>query len=165
MTRTTVDTKALEEINGTTHLDSATATPMHNAHDLAVEAAVTIASLFGTNDYQLEKILDQMARGAEYMRAYKSQDVTDQHAAVEEAQDAVDKNVAMAETKLAGAQRMLELKQCEERDLSALLKAYATAYEAMTGKKWTAPTPKSTAPQRNLTPMERLEANRKRLGK
>lgn len=154
MAKQITDTKAMEEINGgAAPIDNAPTT--RDAITFAAEAACNIATLFGTNDYQLERIARQFVQSADYLLRYKSEDVTTQHAKVVEAEEQVAANVAMSETKLARAQTLLEAKQCEERDLRQFRTAMESAYIATTGKAYE-PLPAKKAPPRAETPAERL---------
>jgi hypothetical protein len=154
MAKNITDTKAMEEINGgAAPIDNAPTT--QDAIGFAADAAANIAAIFGTNDYQLERIARQFVQSADYLLRYKSEDVTAQHAKVIEAEDGVAANVAMSETKLARAQTLLEAKQCEERDLRQFRTAMVAAYEGVTGKAYE-PLPTKKAPPRAETPAERL---------
>jgi hypothetical protein len=154
MAKQITDTKAMDTINGTARtIDNAPTTS--DVVDFAADAAANIAAVFGTNDYQLERIARQFVQSAEYLLRYKAEDVTAQHAKVIEAEQAVLDNRAMAETTLARSQTLLEAKQCEERDLALFRKAMISAYEGVTGKAYEALPVKKATP-RAETPAERL---------
>ena len=164
---TKIDTKAMEQLNGEDiYTDAAPAMATADVTSFAAEAACDIIASFATNDYAGERIARQFVQAASYLLTYKSKDVTDQHAEVIKHEDAVSKDKANAPTELARAQRLLEAKQNEERDLMLFRRAMVTAYEAHTGK------PYEELPKRRevetLTPQERMAqriAERQRIAK
>ena len=160
MAKSKVDTKALDQVNGTDAKITSDNVGGTAIFDMATEAVELLVTAFGTNDRTAKALARQFCSATHFLlngsdtyngiRYYVMQEQTK----VIEAEDAVSKDVANAEAILDAAAERLEVRQTEEADMQALHNICCEVFKTETGETWQ---PYSAGRKAVKKPMSRAE--------
>lgn len=162
-TKSKVDTKALEEVNGVDAQDNSQ--PNTDVVHLATECFCDLIAVFGTTEYQAENVARQFVQSADYLKKYKKEQLDKAQHAKDEAEDDVKINAVGAINKHARAEYLYNGINNEYNDLLRFRKAAADAYQIMTGKKYEPLPKRETTTPATRTPEQRLEDARRERGR
>jgi hypothetical protein len=160
MTKSKVDTKALEEVNGTSAPQTSDNLGGTAIFKMAHDALELLVTCFGTNDQAAERLAGQFCSSTNFLLngSEKFDGATrralDAQANVVKFEEQVKDAVAGSSTRLARAKYMQDLFEAEERDLRALHKICMQVFKDETGKDWQPY--KKAEPKAQTTAAERL---------
>ena len=146
MTRSKVDTKALEEANGNQE-PMTDATAVTYAKEYATLRFVELIDLFGGTAWQKENVARGFVSQAEYLISNKNKQITKYAMEVQIAEENKNRGMAMSQTAIEKAEGLQASCEVELEDLKLYLESSKEAYFTTVGKKYE-PLQKKTTPNK-----------------
>mgnify|MGYP001219267581 FL=1 len=160
MAKSKVDTKALEEVNGTSAPQTSDNVGGTEIFKMAHDALELLVTCFGTNEQAAERLAGQFCSSTNFLLNGSerfdgaTRRALDAQANVVKFEEQVENNVAGSSTRLARAKYMQDLFEAEEKDLQAFHKICMQVFKDETGKQWQPY--KKAEPKAQTTAAERL---------